>query len=60
MVENYIKRKGEIEQSSVDNKKEEIKKLEDKVVEEVNVRLGAEISALPKLTAQIEIKNPNI
>ena len=34
-------------------------KIENELSEEINVRLGAEISAFPKLTAQIEMKNPN-
>ncbi|RHZ36506.1 GTPase [endosymbiont GvMRE of Glomus versiforme] len=38
----------------------EINETKDKVVEEVNVTLEAEISALPKLTARIEMKNISI
>lgn len=38
----------------------EIKENKGKIAEEVNVALEAEISAFPKLTAKIEMKNPNI
>jgi hypothetical protein len=38
----------------------EINETKDKVAEEVNVTLEAEISALPKLTARIEMKNISI
>ena len=38
----------------------EINETKSKIAEEVNVTLEAEISALPKLTAKIEMKNPNI
>lgn len=38
----------------------EINETKGKIAEEVNVTLEAEISALPKLTARIEMKNINI
>ena len=38
----------------------EIKENKSKIAEEVNVTFEAEISAFPKLTAQIQVKNINI
>lgn len=38
----------------------EINETKNKVAEEVNVTFTAEISAFPKLTAQIQMKNINI
>lgn len=37
----------------------EIKENKGRVAEEVNATFEAEISAFPKLTAKIEMKNPN-
>jgi AIG1 family len=48
---------NEVEKTRLQN---EIKADKVKVAEEVNVTLEAEISAFPKLTAKIEMKNPNI
>ena len=38
----------------------EIKQTKGKIAEEVNAVLTAEISAFPKLTAQIEMRNINL
>lgn len=62
---NQIARK-EKEIAKTDNASEktrlqnEIKENKSKIAEEVNAVFEAEISAFPKLTARIEMKNPNI
>jgi hypothetical protein len=48
---------NDAERNNLQNKINEAK---GQVAEEVNVVLGAEISAFPKLTAQIEMRNINI
>lgn len=52
-----------LESSNNENEKtrlqNEIKENKGRVAEEVNATLEAEISAFPKLTAKIEMKNPN-
>jgi hypothetical protein len=60
-----IKEDEEILENSGDNNERnklqnEINQTKGKIAEEVNATLEAEISAFPKLTAKIEMKNPNI
>ena len=47
---------NEVEKTRLQN---EINEGKGKIAEEVNATLEAEISAFPKLTAKIEMKNPN-
>jgi len=55
MVDNYIKRKNEIEQSNITNKAEQLKQQWKEVTQGIKASLGIEVPGLPiGLRAEVE------